>query len=64
MKELAIGEVGEIDGVKVRCVKHIDCSSCHKCVFEKRYVDFCFALKCTPSARKRREWVYYEAVTE
>ena len=58
MKELAIGEIGEIDGVKVKCVEGPEC---HLCAFCGRN---CSSVMCTPGTRLDQNAVYFEAVTE
>ena len=62
-KELAIGEEGVIDGVKVRCVEGIRGTMvCKKCCFKYRPLSSCNARKCTPFERADSKWVYFEEV--
>ena len=62
IKELAIGEEGIIDGVKVRCVEHEDGTlDCPKCVFKD--ADLCGRKnKCQSIIRFDGVEVYFVAV--
>lgn len=51
MKELAIDEVGEIDGKRVKCVPRIDEEDpCRKCI-AKGNEDLCKTIQCLPTER-------------
>lgn len=66
MKEIAIGEIAEINGIKVRCVvtqisEHGRCSSCIGFKFPKK----CAKLPaCSDSVRSDGNLVHFEAVTK
>ena len=61
-KELAIGEEGVIDGVKVRCVEFLAIGDCRNCHFRHDSIESCNARKCTPFERADSKWVYFEEV--
>ena len=62
-KELAIGEEGVIDGVKVRCVEGIRGTMvCKKCCFKYRPLSFCEAVKCSPNERTDRVFAVFQEV--
>lgn len=64
MKELAIGEVGEIDGVKVRCVTTLTPEICTGCCFLEKQYARCSKIACQSFKRKNGDDVIFEAVTE
>ena len=64
VKELAIGEIGEIDGVKVECVEADMHVCCELCVFSDKTLQECGDYKCTPSIRTDGKWAYFREVKE
>lgn len=63
-KELAVGEIGVIDGVKVQCVKDHDSDGCRSvCVFRK---ESCYYTASLCSSRRRTDHtdVYFKKVEE
>ena len=67
VKELAIGEVGEIDGVRVKCVEgdqSPDVFVCYSCLFAKDdcEVGRCSKVACHPSERIDGLYVIFKEV--
>lgn len=63
-KELAVGEIGVIDGVKVQCVKDRHTNGCHNlCAFRK---ESCFHRASLCSSRKRTDntSVYFKKIED
>lgn len=61
MKELAIGEVGVIEGKRVKCVVELSEFSCHGCAFESPY---CAVGQCSSSNRSDGNDIIYIEVKE
>ena len=66
MKELAIGETGVINGVKVKCLEgKSQCGrNCASCQFYEKSLLWCWDANCSPAARADKKFVVYQAVTE
>lgn len=63
-KELAIGEIGEIDGVKVRCIARIDEQNpCGRC-FADGTRSRCSSTPCLPTERDDGLDVVFEEVVD
>lgn len=58
-KELAIGEEGVIDGVRVRCVEMDMSECCSACYFKSKPCDH---INCTPKRRADEKWVSLQEV--
>lgn len=61
MKELAIGEVGEIDGVRVKCVVGDGCNTCR---FNLEDDTPCKSIACVSWERTDNKNVYYVEIKQ
>ena len=61
-KELAIGEEGVIDGVRVKGVEMDRSVCCENCVLKDAPISGCDGFRCTPSMRTDGRWVCFQEV--
>lgn len=63
-KELQIGEIGVIDGVKVQCLRVSEyINPCTRCAFEDTPASICMSL-CIQSERSDQTDVYFKKIEE
>lgn len=59
MKEMSIGSIGIIDGVKVKCLEG-HCSD--GCAFYSRYPELCYSKDCHPDDNPESKYKYFKRV--